>query len=263
MRTMALIIALGVGLAACDSNDDTALGTDTRDPSVARIWNEALLFSISNDFARPTVHARNLWHVSAAMYDAWAAFDDTASTWLLGKTQNGYACDFTPPRFPRDRHRAREEAISFAAYRIIRHRFQGSPGAADIVDRTDQAMADLGYDPAQTSTAYEQGSPAALGNYIAACYLAYGLGDGSNEAMNYAYNVMQKQGYNMITPLDNTVVNQLLRPEKMRYDAKNFTWVGSSAQTNIILVVSTKKGISSVDDWVKSGTELIGSSSGT
>jgi hypothetical protein len=192
MRTTALIIALGVALAACDSNDDsTALETDTRDPSVARIWNEALLFSISNDFARPTVHARNLWHVSAAMYDAWAAFDDTASTWLLGKTQNGYACAFTPPRFPRDRHRAREEAISFAAYRIIRHRFQSSPGVADIVDRTDQTMADLGYDPAETSAAYEQGSPAALGNYIAACYLAYGLGDGSNEAMNYAYTVYQ------------------------------------------------------------------------
>jgi hypothetical protein len=55
---------------------------DDRDPSVARLWNEALLASISRDVARPTVHARNLWHVSAAMYDAWAAYDDTASTWL-------------------------------------------------------------------------------------------------------------------------------------------------------------------------------------
>ncbi len=87
-------------------------------------------------------------------------------------------------------------------------------------------------------------------------------GAGGAKAMNYAYNVMQKQGYNLITPLDNTVVNQLLRPEKMRYDARHFTWVGSSAQTNIILVVSTTKGIKSVEDWVKSGKELIGSSSG-
>ena len=28
--------------------------------SIARNWNEALLFAIRNDFARPTVHARNL-----------------------------------------------------------------------------------------------------------------------------------------------------------------------------------------------------------
>ena len=40
--------------------------------SVARLWNEVLLYSIRNDLARPTVHARNLFHVSAAMYDAWA-----------------------------------------------------------------------------------------------------------------------------------------------------------------------------------------------
>ena len=38
--------------------------------SVARKWNEILLQSIRNDLARPTVHARNLFHISAAMYDA-------------------------------------------------------------------------------------------------------------------------------------------------------------------------------------------------
>ena len=36
--------------------------------SVARLWNEVLLYSIRNDLARPTVHARNLFHVSTAMY---------------------------------------------------------------------------------------------------------------------------------------------------------------------------------------------------
>ena len=38
------------------------LTEDDRDVSVARIWNEVLLEAIRNDFARPTVHARNLWH---------------------------------------------------------------------------------------------------------------------------------------------------------------------------------------------------------
>ena len=41
------------------------------DVSVARRWIEVLLQAIREDFARPTVHARNLFHLSAAMR-AWA-----------------------------------------------------------------------------------------------------------------------------------------------------------------------------------------------
>ena len=59
-------------MAACTTTNHD------RDVSVARIWNEVLLEGIRNDYARPTVHARNLWHSSAAMYDAWAAFDPQA-----------------------------------------------------------------------------------------------------------------------------------------------------------------------------------------
>jgi hypothetical protein len=123
------------------------------------------------------------------MYDAWAAYDDTASTWLLGGSQSGYDCGFSALRPPRDRLLAREQAISYAAYRIIRHRFRNSPGAEHVADITDAAMQDLGYDPALTSSDYGSGSAAALGNYIASCYIAYGFADGSNEAHNYAYTV--------------------------------------------------------------------------
>lgn len=44
-----------------------------QDHSIAREWNEVILESIRNDFARPTIHGRNLFHTSIAMYDAWAA----------------------------------------------------------------------------------------------------------------------------------------------------------------------------------------------
>lgn len=190
MRLQWAVVAMALCLAACEDSDIPAtLTEDIRDPSVARLWNEALLQSISRDFARPTVHARNLWHVSMAMYDAWAAYDDTASTWLLGKTQAGYTCDFSLRFLPRDRHRAREQAISYAAYRIIRYRFRNSPGNAQIVQFTDQLMADLGYDIDNTSTDYEFGSPAALGNHIAGCVIGYGLVDGSNEGNNFAPTV--------------------------------------------------------------------------
>ena len=51
--------------------------------SVARQWNELMLKAIRNDFARPPIHARNLYHVSAAMWDAWAVYDDTAEPIFL------------------------------------------------------------------------------------------------------------------------------------------------------------------------------------
>ena len=52
------------------------------DHSVARVWNEELLEAIRNDFARPTVHARNLFHTAIAMWDAWAAYDLTVLNYL-------------------------------------------------------------------------------------------------------------------------------------------------------------------------------------
>ena len=60
--------------------------------SVARVWNEQLLHAISLDTARPTVHARNLFHLSAAMYDAWAAYDDDggSSTCIMKRHRGGH-----------------------------------------------------------------------------------------------------------------------------------------------------------------------------
>src|SRR5262245_27775714 len=98
--------------------------------SVARKWNEVLLQAIRKDFARPTVHARNLFHTSLAMYDAWAAYDQVADTYLLGRTVGGFTCPFNGISRPADVHAAREEAISYAMHRLLTHRFQNSPGAA-------------------------------------------------------------------------------------------------------------------------------------
>jgi hypothetical protein len=189
------IAAAALCLAACHNSGKVV--PDARDPSVARQWNEMLLSAISRDLARPTVHARNLWHTSAAMYDAWAAYDDIASTWLLGRSQNGHFCDFARRtqyrRSPvaRDTQVARETAISYAAYRIILHRFQNTPRFAEIAADADALMAALGYDTGFTDSASGDESPAALGNHIAECYIAYGMDDGSNEANNYASVVYQ------------------------------------------------------------------------
>ncbi|MEM7106145.1 MAG: MopE-related protein, partial [Bacteroidota bacterium] len=153
--------------------------------SVAREWNEVLLEAIRDDFARPTVHARNLWHSSVMMYDVWAVYDDTAQTFFLGKTLDGYIVPFNGISTPPDIEAAREEAISYAMYRLIRHRFLTSPGAFFTLMATDNLMNTLGYSTTFTDTDYSSGSPAALGNYIAQQMIAFGLQDGSNEVIQY------------------------------------------------------------------------------
>jgi hypothetical protein len=158
--------------------------------SIARQWNELLLEAIRTDFARPTVHARNLFHTSVAMYDAWAVYDSTARTYLLGDTINGYVCPYDPEMLPELSQEildtAQHVAISYAAYRLLKHRFEDSPGAPEILNRIDQFMADtLGYLTAYTNTDYTNGSPAAMGNYIAQCVINFGFQDGANELGSY------------------------------------------------------------------------------
>ena len=169
--------------------------------SVARQWNEILLEAIRGDFARPTVHARNLFHISAAMYDAWAAYDDQVEPYLLGKFTQGYFLPFEGVDRPSNILAARQEAISYAAYRLITERFLGSPGAFETLFRCDSLMLALGYPLVFQSSEYRSGDPAALGNYIADGYLDYGLQDGSNEEIGYG-NLFYQPVNDPLPPID-------------------------------------------------------------
>ncbi len=160
------------------------------DISIARKWNEVLLDAIRNDLARPVVHARNLFYLSAAMYDGWAFFQDTASAYLFENSAEPDPC--TRARDSEqieDAARAQEVALSFAAYRLIRHRFDQSPGRLGIIENAKTLMGaiqvDAGFDaadPAYSSDEYA----AQIGNRIANCYILFGLGDESNESEDYA-----------------------------------------------------------------------------
>jgi hypothetical protein len=151
--------------------------------SVARQWNDLLLDAIRIDTPRPTVHARNLFHISAGMYDAWAAYDPVAAGYLTNESQTAV-----------DIEAARAEAVSFAAYRILNNRFAASPGAATSLATFNAKMDALGYDRTNTSTVGN--SPAAVGNRIAANIIAHGMTDGSNQAGNYA----DTSGYVPVNP---------------------------------------------------------------
>lgn len=120
--------------------------------TVARKWNDALLEAIRGDFARPTVHARNLFHTSVLMYDAWAIYADTAFPYMLSKNLGSFKCEFEGIAIPADVKTAQEETMSFAVYRLLKHRFEESPGAEESLKRFDDLMDELKYDKSFTST---------------------------------------------------------------------------------------------------------------
>jgi hypothetical protein len=168
--------------------------------STARLWNEATLKAIKGDFVRPPVQARNLFHLSVAMYDAWAVYNESGDTYFLGKTVNGFYFPFTGTARPAGKVAAQEEAISFAAYRLIRHRFERSPGQEETFQYLDALMDSLGYDRRNTSIHYKKG-PAELGNYIASQIIEYGLQDGSNEAGNFQNQYYQPSNAPLVMAL--------------------------------------------------------------
>jgi hypothetical protein len=142
--------------------------------TAAREWNELLLESIRRDFPRPTVHARNLFHISTAMWDAWATYDQTAKCLIFDESH-----PTTSPTIDA----MRSETLSYASYRILRARFGTSPGAATVLPLYDALMVSLGYNPADTSTVGN--TPAAIGNRLALKVRAFGAADQSNEVNGF------------------------------------------------------------------------------
>jgi hypothetical protein len=145
---------------------------DLEGRSVARVWDEALLDAIRRDVPAPTTHARNLFHLSAAMWDAWTAYDPKADGYFV--TEKDSAPDVLA---------ARETAISYAAYHLLVWRYSQAANLQKTFDELRSTMESLCYRPDFTSTAGD--SPAALGNRIAAAAIAYGRTDGSLEAQRY------------------------------------------------------------------------------
>lgn len=142
-----------------------------KDKSIARRWNEQILASIRRDLPRPTVHARNLYHLSAAMWDAWATYETTPKGVFVREKLSPVG------------ENERVEAISYAAYRILSQRYKGAIGGAVSVECYRAVMKDLGFDPDDTREVGDD--PRALGNRIGKTILAQNAADGSNEATNY------------------------------------------------------------------------------
>jgi len=173
---LAGLLAATAALAGCQAATpyvvDGCERGDLGGRSVARVWDDQLLALIRQVVPAPTVHARNLFHLSAAMWDAWAAYDPTADGYLVEeKAEAG------------DVEAAREAAISYAAYGILVRRYALIADLDTATDELDATMAGLCYRPDFTET--DGDSPAALGNRIAAAMIEHGQGDGALEEERY------------------------------------------------------------------------------
>ncbi len=175
VRCGAVLVLVGAWAVSSPSALAGGKSCDDGYSSVARHWDELMLDAIRRDLARPTIHARNLYHVHAAMWDAWAAYDPDATAAISQQSVLVFGSEL---------EEARHEAISYAAYRVLRARFANSPGAATSLAEFADLMDCYGYDRKNFNTAGS--SPAAVGNRIAIEVLAFGLNDNSNEANNYA-----------------------------------------------------------------------------
>ncbi|MEQ1750601.1 MAG: vanadium-dependent haloperoxidase, partial [Prosthecobacter sp.] len=171
-RFVLMLAVIGAGISSAHAQQ-----------SAARIWNEQLLSAIRLNVPNPPAHARNLHHVAVAMYDAWAAYDSTAV---------GYLYNEKVAPLPPDIEAARHEAVSYAAYRVLRARFASpATGFATSLASFDAKLQVLGYSVSTGQALITNGtSPAEVGKRIGQMVLAWGGVDGfSKTTFPQAYDV--------------------------------------------------------------------------
>lgn len=156
--------------------------------TIPRLWNEVLLHSVRNDLARPTVTARNLYHMSALLWDVYSAYDENLK---------GFFTDEKAPKYI-NKSVARDKAMSFAAHDFLKARYKLSPGNGDtwpVLDGPlgggkpdfmlnklyDRILRRLGHSPTDSWSKH-----ADFGRMMAKKLIASQLNDGSREKENHA-----------------------------------------------------------------------------
>ncbi|HWB06066.1 MAG TPA: hypothetical protein VG796_23790 [Verrucomicrobiales bacterium] len=179
-----------------------ALAQDPPPPTVARQWDDQLLGAIRLNVPNPPAHARNIFHTAAAMYAAWAAYDPTAVGYIYNEKIP--LTGMTPAQI----EAARNEAISYAAYRVLYERFKPPPTPEDQDPQNTSTtnftlkLTALGCSKA-TSTApvTNDPTPSELGKRVARAILTWGASDAFASGVNYPQAYTDAVNPNMAKPL--------------------------------------------------------------
>lgn len=137
------------------------------------------------------------------MYDAWAAYDTNGAVGFIYRGKHT-ATDLAT---------ARREAISYAAYRMLKERHVYSRTAINILPMDDSFMTALGYDTNNVSRNIS--TPAGVGNSIYDAISAWFINDGSRQTNGTPYPIANppiaypgapasQGGYTFINPPINT-----------------------------------------------------------
>jgi len=133
------------------------------------------------NFPDPPIVSRNLYHASAALWDAFWLYQENG--W--GDAQALFRKEIVDPaNWSGGREAAQAQAMSHAVYRVVRERYKSAFNSESILLSFRDLMLELGYDPDDDSI--EGDGPAAVGNRIGFAIIEAGLSDGSNEANGYA-----------------------------------------------------------------------------
>src|SRR5580765_682319 len=150
--------------------------------SISRDWDEQILSAIRVDTPHPPVQARNLFSLSVCMYDAWAAYTNGPVGYIYRGKHT--AADVAA---------ARREAISYAAYRMLRERYVYSKTASNTLASLDAHMLSLGFPTNNFST--DTSTPAGVGNSVYNAISAWFINDGARQAQAYADYPVGQGGY--------------------------------------------------------------------
>ena len=156
-------------------------------PSIARDWDEQILQAIRNDTPHPPVQARNLFGLSVAMYDAWAAYDPIAVGYVYREKHT--AADLVA---------ARREAISYAAYQLLRERFVYSRTASNTLASLSSHMRALGY--STNNFSLDKSTAAGVGNSVYLSISNYCIQDGCRQLEGYSDHPASRGGYTPANP---------------------------------------------------------------
>ena len=138
-------------------------------PTISVLWDRAVQQAVINTEFGPTIASRAYAIVHTAMYDAWSAYNLRAVGTQLG--------DNLQRPIPEHTQANKVEAMSYAAYRVLTELF---PTEQAIFD---QLMAELGFDPNNTTT--DPTTPTGIGNLSAEALMAFRRTDGSNQLNGY------------------------------------------------------------------------------
>ncbi|MGK7949185.1 MAG: DUF6851 domain-containing protein [Xenococcaceae cyanobacterium] len=146
---------------------DTQLVTvNDLSPTISVLWDRAVQQAIIDTAVGPTIASRAYAMVHTAMFDAWAAYDPEAIATRLGDDLQRPQVEITKAN--------KEEAMSFAAYRVLSQLFP------EQINIFDQLMGELGFDSDNTTT--DITTAAGIGNVSAEALIEFRLKDGANQA---------------------------------------------------------------------------------